>query len=343
MRRMRADERARLRAAFPEGVATVAQLVAAGVAERTAYHRCLDGGPWQSPLPGVVLLFTGEPTRRQVVLAGLALAGPRAIVTGLEGARRHGLQRGPRRLARVHDVSEIVHLLVPDGRQVRDTGPVHVERTSRLPEPVLRDGIPLAPLVRCCIDAARRLRREGDVAELLSDAVQRGLCTVAQLARELDAGSRRHTAMPRQVLRGLADGVRSAAELAARKLWPATGLPDPWWNVHVHTADGTFIGIADCWLDDVAMVWEIESTEWHLSPDDHDRTVERAARFVAAGAVYVASKPKRILTRRGEIVQMLRDARRHAADRPRPALVATRPDARPGPIAGKPRSRNGAA
>lgn len=335
---MRADERTRLRSAFPEGVATVAELVAAGVPERTAYHRCLDGGPWQSPLPGVVFLFTGEPTRRQVVLAGVALAGPHAMVTGMEGCRRHGLQRGPRRLARTRDAREMVHLLVPDTRQVRDVDPVHVERTSRLPEPVLRDGIPLAPLTRCCVDAARRLRREGDVAELLSDAVQRGLCTVAQLARELDAGSRRHTAMPRRVLRGLSDGVRSAAELAARRLWPATGLPDPWWNVHIHEADGTFVGVADCWLDDVAMVWEIESTEWHMSPEDHDRTVERAARFVAAGAVYVASKPRRIRTRRSEIVQMLRDTRHHAANRPRPALVATRPDATAAPVAGKPRS-----
>lgn len=334
---MRPETRNRLRKAFPEGVATVKQLVAAGVPERTAYHRCLDGGPWQSPLPGVVLLFTGEPTRRQLVLAALALAGPGAVVTGIEGCWRHGLRRGPQRLGDAD--AFVVHLLVPAGRQVRDVGFVHVERTARMPEPQWRDGIPLAPLTRCCLDACRRLRREGDVAELLSDAVQRRLSTVLALSAELEAGSRRHTAMPRRVLRGVAEGVRSAAELDARKLWPSTGLPEPLWNVPVRTADGTPLGTADCWLDDVAMIWEIESGEWHMSPEDHDRTVVRAARFTAAGAVYVASKPRRIRLRRAEIVQMLRATYVQAARRPRPDLRAVvRSDA--SPVAGKPRSRS---
>ena len=39
------------------------------------------------------------------------------------------------------------------------------------------------------------------------------------------------------------------------------------------------------------MAWEIESTEWHLSPFDHTRTVERAAAFVAAGVIYTATLP----------------------------------------------------
>ena len=336
---MRAEDTVLLRKVFPDGVATVQQLVASGVPERTAYHRCLDGGPWQNPLPGVVFLFTGEATRRQLVIAALALAGPGAVVTGIEGCRRHGLRRGPRRLTAPRDLTDVVHLLVHGGRQIRDVDFVHVERTSRLPQPHHRDGIPLAPLVRCCVDAARRLRREGDIAELLSDAVQRGMCTVAQLVLELDSGSRRHTALPRRVLGEVSVGIRSAAELSARTLWSSTGLPEPWWNVAVHTTDGAFLGIADCWVDDVAMVWEIESTQWHMSPRDHDRTVERAARFVAAGAVYVASKPKRVVARRPEIVQMLRDTYRHAAARPRPGLRATPPD----PLAGKPRSCNGAA
>ena len=59
-----------------------------------------------------------------------------------------------------------VHLLVPAGRQLRSVGYVHVERTSSLPDAVIRSGVPLAPLPRACIDAVRRLRREGDIAEL---------------------------------------------------------------------------------------------------------------------------------------------------------------------------------
>jgi hypothetical protein len=310
----------RLRALFPEGVATAKQLVEAGMRERTVYRRCLDGGPWQNPLPGIIFLFSGRPTRRQLVLAAVLLGGPGAMVSGVEACRRHGMRRGPARLQDERDATDEVHLLVIDRRQLRSVGYVHVERTKRLPEPVVRSGIPLAPLPRACIDAARRIRTEGEIVELISDAVQRRLCSVAELSLELGAGSRRHTALPRRVLRSVADGVRSAAELAAKRLWPRTSLPSPMWNAEIYTEDGVFLGRADCWLDDVAMVWEIESTEWHLSPEDHDRTVERAARFTAAGAVYTASKPRKIRTEPAEVARILRATYEQAAARPRPAL-----------------------
>ncbi|WP_142096017.1 hypothetical protein [Pseudonocardia cypriaca] len=322
-------DRSTFRATFPSGVATAKQLVAAGMRERTVYRRCLDGGPWQNPLPGVILLFSGKPTRRQAVLAAVLLGGPEAMVTGLEACRRYGLRRGPARPQDERDPVEEVHLLVPHRRQVRSVGYVHVERTTSLPDPILRSGVPLAPLPRACIDAARQLRTEGAIAELLSDAVQRRLCTVAELYRELEASSRRHTAMPRRVLRAVADGVRSAAELAAKRMWSSTGLPSPMWNVEIYTEDGVFLGKADCWLDDVAMVWEIESSEWHMSPEDHDRTVERAARFTAAGAVYTASKPKKIRTDPIGVARVLRATYQQAAARPRPPLRAVTETARP--------------
>ncbi len=67
------------------------------VPERTVYRRCLEGGPWQRVLPGIVMLFTGHPTVDQLVHAALLLCGPDAMVTGMEACRRHGLRRGPAR------------------------------------------------------------------------------------------------------------------------------------------------------------------------------------------------------------------------------------------------------
>ncbi len=328
-----------LRSLFPLGVATAAQLVTAGIPERTVYDRCRDGGPWQLILPGVVLLFTGRPTRNQTVRAAVLLGGPDTVVTGLEACRRHGLRRGPLHPphGRADDRIE-VQVLVPNERQVRAVGYVHVERTRRLPRPVHRDGLPLAPLPRACIDAARRLRTAGEATELLADPVQRGLCTVAALITELAAGSRRGSAVPRAVLADLAVGVRSAAERAARQLWPRTGLPQPWWNAEVHDANGRLLGIVDCWLDDVAMAWEIESSEWHLRPADHDRTVERAARFVAAGVTYTASKPKKLLDDPNGVAAILRATYAQAAHRPRPPVRATPAATANGSPAGKPRS-----
>ncbi len=306
------------------GIATAQQLMALGFRESTVYRRCLDTGPWRRLLPGVVALFTGTPTQNQYVLAALLLCGPDAVVTGIEACRRHGIRRGLARRPddRSEEASE-VHVLVPSQRQVRSVGYVHVERTGRLPAPVVRGGVPLTPVPRACMDAVRRIRRPGDVTELLSDAVQRGLCTVPQLAYELESGSRRGTAVPRAVLRDLADGVRSAAEAQAKRLWTMAGLPEAWWNVHVYDEDGRLLGIADCWVDDVAMLWEIESTEWHLSPADHDATVERAARFTAAGAVYTASKPKKIKTDPQGVIATLRATYIQAQSRPRPRLKAT--------------------
>ena len=310
---------AELRSAFPAGVATARRLATFGLSERTIYKRCLDGGPWQRILPGVILLFTGRPSRDQEVLAALLLCGEGSIVTGLEACRRHGLRRGPA----PDQGDRSVTVLVPHSRQRRSVGYVEVERTRRMPKVVERSGIPLAALPRACMDAARRLRSVNEVTELLSEPVQRGMCTIAALGSEMKAGTRRGTARPRAVLTDLGVGVRSAAERAAHNLWRATGLPEPRWNCAVHTADGRLLGIADCWLDDVAMVWEIESTEWHLSPADHDRTVERAAGFTAAGAVYVASKPSKVVRDPVSVASMLRAAYRQALARPRPPLVGT--------------------
>ncbi len=329
--------RTRFRSAFPSGVATVGQLVTFGVPERTVYHRCLEGGPWQRILPGIVLLFTGRPARDQIVRAALLLGGPDAIVTGLEACRRHGLRRGPAKPDERREPTAEVHVLVPATRQVRSVEFVHVERTKRLPRPLQRDGVPLAPIARACIDAARRIRCAGDIAELLSDPVQRGLCTVSALGNEVATCSRRGTALPRAVLADLGQGVRSAAEREAKKLWARTGLPEPWWNAAVYGENGTFLGVADCWVDDVAMVWEIESTEWHLSPREHDRSVERAARFAAAGAAYLPSKPKKLRSDGEGVIRDLRATYRHARARPRPTFRAIRASDH---IAGKPLSRN---
>jgi hypothetical protein len=314
-------DRAALRAAFPSGVAAVRQLVAFGVSERTAYHRCLEGGPWRHLLPGIVLLADAEPSVAQLLRAALLLGGPDAMLTDLHACRLHGLRRGPVRRAGPDEVG----ILIPKTRQVRSVGFVHAQRTTRLPEAVVRGGFPVAPVDRACLDAARRTDSAAEITELLAEPVQRGLCTVAMLAAELVAGSRRGTAMPARVLADVAEGVRSAAERDAKRLWSRARLPEARWNVPVHRADGSLVGIADCWVDDVAMAWEIESSEWHLSPGAHDRTVVRAAEFVAAGAVYTATKPKRLRTEQQDVVRTLRETYACALARPRPALWAGPP------------------
>ncbi len=307
-----------MRAAAVHDVIRAARLVESGVPESTVYARCRPGGPWQLLLPGTVLLSSGTPTSDQLVAAALLYAGDGALVTGLVAARRHGVRRGPA-------PGGTVHVLVHHDHQPASRGHVVVERTRRMPLPVHRRGVPLAPVARAVVDAARRLGDPREVVELLADAVQRGLCTVVDLCTEVEAAQRQGTAVPRALLRDVSAGARSAAESDARRLWRSTGLPEPWWNAPVHLLDGTPLGIADAWWDDVALAWEINSFTWHLSPEHYAREQAKSARFTAAGVPVLPTIPTRLRDERGTVIDELRSAYGEAARRPRPGVRALRP------------------
>jgi hypothetical protein len=312
-----ADDGHRLVLDAVEGVVSARRLVELGVPERTVYARCRPGGPWQLLLPATVLLSNGEPTRDQLVTAGLLYAGEDAVVTGLEACRRLGVRRGP-------STGRQVHLLVPHYRQPRSTGYVAIERTRRMPRPVRRGRFPLAPNARAAVDAARRLRSQAEVTELLADVVQRRLCTVRELAAEVDACQRRGTAVPRRILRDVNAGARSVAERDAQRLWRRSGLPEPLWNASVYDASGQLLGIADGWWDDVGLAWEINSFAGHLLPEDYAREQEKAARFAAAGITVVPTHPTRMPDDADAVIDELRQAFEHAAGRTRPPVRATR-------------------
>lgn len=311
MRRGSEPDRAALWAASRGGVIAARVLVEMGLSESTVYRRCRDGGPWQRLAPGIVLLCTGEPTEDQLVTAALLHGGPRAVLTGLAACMRQGVRRGP-------SAGRKLQLLVPDDRQVRHTWFVRVDRTRNMPAAVRRGGVPLAPLPRALADGSRTLRDEREIAELFSDAVQRGLCTVAEIADELDANGQHGSATPRRVLRAVRDGIRSAAELDAQKLWARSGLPEPRWNVAVHDGSGRFLGVADAWWDDVALAWEINSIAWHLRPADYAREQARSARFAAAGVGVLPTVARRLRDDGPEVLRELKAAHRAAAGRPRP-------------------------
>ncbi|MEV6606923.1 hypothetical protein [Kutzneria sp. NPDC051319] len=297
-----------------DGVIRVQKLLKLGIPESTSYKRCQPGGPWRWLLPGIILLSTGEPTRQQQVEAALLHGGPDAIVTGSEAARRHELAR------LLPDPS--VHLLVPHSRHIRTAGFALVERTIHMPEPVWRDGIPLAPLDRAVLDAARRWRKVDPVRALLSEAVQRGRCRPAELLAELNTGSRRGSALPRRVLDEVGAGVHSVAEAHGLRLWRASKLPKAMWNLPVYDGSGRFIAVPDAWCDDVALAWEIDSFEWHLNARGYAKTVARNTRYATAGIVVVQTLPSRLRDDPEGVIAELRAAYSAAKARPRPAVQA---------------------
>jgi hypothetical protein len=182
---------AELRRGAPDGVIRSAELRAAGVSNYAVSTRCRPSGPWRRMLPGVVLMSTAPPTRRQRLRAALAYAGAGAMISGMDALRLHGID--------VPGGGEVL-VLLPAERRVASRSFLTVERTTRLPTPVRRAGLPVAPVARATVDAARREQDRRRLKELLLAPVRAGACTVAELLAELDAGSQRGTAAPRALL-----------------------------------------------------------------------------------------------------------------------------------------------
>ncbi|UUV31212.1 hypothetical protein NQK81_41795 [Amycolatopsis roodepoortensis] len=252
-------------------------------------------------LPGVLLLGSGKPTRRQLVDGALLYGGAQALVTGLEACRRQGL-RGSGVAANG------IQLLVPASCKVSSTEYVIVERTTRMPRPVVVDGVAMAPLVRAVLDQCRRYTTHDPVRALLAEAVQRGRLNPEVLTRELEAGSDRGSALSREVLRDVVRGARSVAEVDAMAIWRRTGLPEPLWNHEVRDAACRYIGTPDGYFKKVRLVWEIDSYDFHFAKEDYARTLDRNARYAAAGIAVLQTLPSRLRSEPEEVAKELRAA-----------------------------------
>jgi hypothetical protein len=283
-----------------------------GMTRRMVYQRCMPDGPWRRLLPGIVLLNRAEPTVRQRFEAALLHGGKGAMVTGLSAAGLHGLRAAPEPTP--------VHVLTPASREVISTGFVVVERTTRMPEPQLREGLSVAPPHRAVLDGVRRLSDFDRIQAILSEAVQRRRCTAQDLAAELKAGSQRGSALPRRALAALLDGAHSVAEADAWLLWQRSGLPAAQRNVKIFDAKGNYIATPDTWCDDVAFAWEIDSRGHHAEGDDFAGTLARNARYTAVGIVFLQTLPARLRTEPDKVRAELWAAYETARRRPRPDI-----------------------
>jgi hypothetical protein len=266
-----------------------------------------------------VLLNNGAPTRDHHRRAALLYAGAGAVLTGLDALELHGMHR-------IRRPAGPVHVLIPTDRRRGGAGRVLVERTDRLPDPVPGEW-PLAPVTRAVLDFARRRSDRNEVRAALAEVVQRKKCTPIELNLELNSGSRRGTALPREVLAEISDGVRSVAEAAARELVLQSGLPTPLWNPSLYDSTDRLLAIPDAWFDEVGLAWEIDSKEWHLSPEDYERTLDRHSAMTAKNILVMHTQPSKITHRPNEVLYELRRTYANARLRPRPAVRAVPADA----------------
>lgn len=159
-------------------------------------YRCRSGR-WLRLAPSVYL--TAPPaTPRDRLHAAALHGGTGCVVSGaaaLTALGFHTVRRAGQEL-----------VLVAADSGVQSWGRIHVRRTLRLPLARYREGVPLAPVPRAVADHVVRLRNPGQVQAVVAEAIQRRMCTVADLVAELEAGPRQGSKPFRDALRDVGYG-----------------------------------------------------------------------------------------------------------------------------------------
>jgi hypothetical protein len=283
------------------------QAMACGMTRGTLRYKIRTGGPWQGLLPGTYLAATGAPTLTQREIAALIYAGDGSVITGPAALRHHRI-RAPQ--------TDVITVLVPSHHQVRSTDSVRIWRTTRMPPTPLNVGpVRVALPARAVADPARALSSLRDVRAVVADAVQSRRCPVFLLADELNEGPRRGSALLRQVIGEVQDGIRSVAEADFRDLLKRARVPKPMFNARLLSGD-TFIADTDAWWQRAGVAAEVDSREWHLSPAEWERTMRRHAAMTAHGILVLHFTPTMIRDEPANVMKQVREALKTGSARP---------------------------
>jgi len=235
------------------------------------------------------------------------------MVTGVAALEHHGIWRPD---------DPMVDVLIPSARSRHDAGYVRVHRTARLPRAESSGPVRYAPAPRAVGDAARLLMNLRDVRAVVASSVQRGRCTVEDLLAELQTGPSAGSAYFREALSDVIAGIRSVAEADLKKLIDRSGLERPLYNPELW-GGGALIAIPDAWWPSYGVAVEVDSREWHLSPQDHARTLERGRRMTRHQILVHHFTPNQL--RRGrDVIAQIQETIEGARDRP-PLNIRTIP------------------
>jgi hypothetical protein len=281
------------------GVISRQQAEGIGLTADAIRHRIRRGGPWQRILPGVYVTVTGTPTTEQMEMAALLYAGRYATITGLAALRRYGFVVPP---------TNVIDVLVPTTCYRTSISYVRLRRTSRIPARVGENNyIQIAPIPRAVVDAALSLTNVRDVRALVAGLVQQRRCTIEQLEAELGQSRLKGSSTLRLVFAEVAAGAESAPEIDLMKLITRARLPTPLYNPRLYLGE-KFLAKPDAWWKEMSVAAEVDSREWHLGPEDWQRTMIRHDVLAAAGIQVLHLTPAMIRTEPAEVVGMIRQA-----------------------------------
>jgi very-short-patch-repair endonuclease len=297
-----------------KNIATRQQLRAAGLS-RSAIRWKLDRGQWQQIHPGVVAAFTGAPTRQQEIIAAGLYAGQDGQIAGLTALELHGFRYAP--------PDRAIHLLVPSTRRIASRPTVRIARTDRLDQQSWSNGSGprICSPARAVIDALKGHKDKRTVRAVVAEAVQKRHATIAHIAHELAMAQRNGTALIRQVLAEVADGARSAPEAELRQLTARSKLlPRISWNPRMPNGLPT----PDGYLEEADLALEVDSREFHLAPDDWERTLIHLNKLTMAGIHVLRFTPQQIRDHPDEVLRTIEKTYRDRVRRrpPRPPSAA---------------------
>lgn len=266
-------------------------------------------------MPGIYLGSNGPLAAGQREIAARLYAGPACVLTGPAALQHQGV-RVP--------ATDLIDVLLPAPTKRQDVGFVRLHRTKRMPDQTfVLNGIRWAFAARAVADAVRGEHDVREVRALVASAVQGGKCTVPQLAQELNEGPTNQSGRLRAVLQEVADGIASAAEGDLRQLVKRSGLPEPMYNAELYTDSG-FLARPDLWWKDAGVAGELDSREWHLSPEHWENTMARRSRMSAHGIIVIHFSPRQVRTEPRRIVTELGSAVQAGRQRP-PLKIRTEP------------------
>lgn len=308
------------------GLATRRQLLAAGLDDEAIRVR-IRARRWQRVLPGIYASTTGHLTIEQRRVAATLFTSPTSQVTGIGALTWHGFHHLP------HD--PLVHVLVPHEVRRGSRGFVRVQRTHRLDTHASTcHGYTVCSVARAVCDACRGLTLLRDIRAIVAESVQRNLTSVAALEAELRMAGSSRTALLRQAIREVASGARSAPEAELQKIFPPDTRLRIIWNPRLEGMDGTPLPSPDAWIDEVGVAVEVDSREYHLSPDGWERTMRRHNLLSSYGALVLHFSPSEIRARRRSVRATIeRACRKRAAEG---ATASTRVVSAPAAQAGAP-------
>lgn len=295
-------------------VLTSAQLTACGLSRNAIAYRCGPRGGWQRPLPRVAVLHNGPPSWEQRYWAAVLYGGGgrRSAVTGRAALALFRLNAVP-----APDEVPRIDVLVP--RSIRASsrraawprGEVRVLPTRRMPVTLrMNAGLPVAPLLRAVVDAARVGDGGGWEEAALYEAVQGRGVDPSLLAAELRAERCSGRPWVREVLDALGAGARSPAEALARKVLMRAGVAAALWNVRLYL-DGRWLADPDAYWPRHGVLFEVDSATHHAPGTGRqgwERTMARHNRIEAAGLKVLDASPRQLRREPGAVVAVVREA-----------------------------------